>query len=73
MTLIHNDDHFNVDHDKSKDLEQNTGPQPLYESCRYHCRKVLVIRSDSLFNLFHAFLLKLFTFVISDSIWNLIY
>ncbi len=55
VAFANNDQHFNVDHDKSDKLPDKTGSEKLDESCRYHCSKVLVIRFYCIFNLLHIF------------------
>ena len=47
------DNHFNIDRDKSDELPNKTSSEKFYKSCWNHCREVLVIRFDCIFNLLH--------------------
>jgi hypothetical protein len=53
VALAYDNEHFEVDDNKSKKLPNNTGSKKLHKSRRYHCGEVLIIRLDGLFYSLH--------------------
>ncbi len=53
VAFTNHNDHFDIDRDKSDELPNKTSSEKFYKSCWNHCREVLVIRFDCIFNLLH--------------------
>jgi len=65
VAFADNNDHFNVDRDKSDKLPNKAGSEKLYESCGNHRSKVLIIRFYCFFYSLHVipFVLICLTFL----------